>query len=209
MTTSDSGVNKDLGERIASFRNDVSLTQRELADKVGVKETTISYWETGRRGLDWLVKSKRLCRALKCTLNDLVTDENEKPSHEELIRMFESGELEEDVEDSEPFDLNTLDNNVDIGRNIARFRKESGLTQRELADKVGVKETVVSYWETGRRGLDWLVKSKRLCDALRCKLDELVVEKDEKPSYKELLARYLKKKKSEQKVKSKGQGIKT
>jgi transcriptional regulator with XRE-family HTH domain len=36
------------------------------------------------------------------------------------------------------------------GQRIARLRKEHGLTQKELADKIGITQTSVSDYETGR-----------------------------------------------------------
>ncbi len=37
-----------------------------------------------------------------------------------------------------------------IGQRIARLRKERGLTQKELAEKIGITQTLVSDYETGR-----------------------------------------------------------
>ena len=37
-----------------------------------------------------------------------------------------------------------------IGQFIAEMRKEQGLTQRELAEKLNVSDKVVSKWETGK-----------------------------------------------------------
>ena len=41
-----------------------------------------------------------------------------------------------------------------IAKNIATFRKKSGLTQKELAEMVGVKNTTVSVWESGSSAPD-------------------------------------------------------
>ena len=38
---------------------------------------------------------------------------------------------------------------MSIGENIARFRKEKGLTQAELGDMLGVSNQAVSKWELG------------------------------------------------------------
>lgn len=40
-------------------------------------------------------------------------------------------------------------NLTNIGKIIEKFRKEKGLTQRQLADKLGVSNTAVSKWENG------------------------------------------------------------
>jgi len=40
---------------------------------------------------------------------------------------------------------------TDLGRNIRRFREERGLTQEELAEKVGVGRPIISHYEIGRK----------------------------------------------------------
>jgi len=40
-------------------------------------------------------------------------------------------------------------NQIDIGVFIASCRKEKGLTQAQLADKLGLTDRAVSKWETG------------------------------------------------------------
>lgn len=40
-----------------------------------------------------------------------------------------------------------------IGERIARFRKERALTQKNLAKKIGITQTLVSDYETGRSHL--------------------------------------------------------
>ena len=37
---------------------------------------------------------------------------------------------------------------MSIGKNIARLRKEMGLTQGELGEKIGVSNQAVSKWES-------------------------------------------------------------
>lgn len=38
---------------------------------------------------------------------------------------------------------------MDIGKNIKRIRKEKGMTQRELAEKLGITQSLISAYETG------------------------------------------------------------
>lgn len=40
-------------------------------------------------------------------------------------------------------------NQIQIGRFIADCRKESNMTQRQIAEKLGITNRAVSKWETG------------------------------------------------------------
>lgn len=40
-------------------------------------------------------------------------------------------------------------NQIDIGKFIASCRKEKGLTQAQLAEKLNITDRAVSKWETG------------------------------------------------------------
>jgi len=55
------------------LREDVGLTQRQLADLLGVTTTTISAWENGRHEPRLtFAQTKLLTEVLKCSLDDLV-----------------------------------------------------------------------------------------------------------------------------------------
>lgn len=63
---------------------------------------------------------------------------------------------------------------------IAEFRKKRGLTQIELAEKLGTTQGALSSWETGRVSLtsDNLI---RLSEALNCSTDELLGLEEKEP----------------------------
>ncbi len=42
----------------------------------------------------------------------------------------------------------------EIAKNLLYYRKKAGLTQKELAEKLGVKNTAVSNWESGNNSVD-------------------------------------------------------
>lgn len=58
-------------------------------------------------------------------------------------------------------------------------RKSSGLTQKEVAEHVGVDQSAVSFWETGKNSprAAILVKLSKLYN---CTVDELLKEDGEK-----------------------------
>ena len=56
---------------------------------------------------------------------------------------------------------------------LKKLRKERGLTAVELAKAIGVKQSAVSLWESGKRfpRKDTL---KKLCEFFDCKVDDLM-----------------------------------
>ena len=60
-----------------------------------------------------------------------------------------------------------------LAGNIARYRKESGLTQEALADKLGITFQAVSKWETGQTVPDTMLLSA-LAQTLGISVDKLL-----------------------------------
>ena len=61
---------------------------------------------------------------------------------------------------------------MEIGNKISELRKKIGLSQEELADKVGVARQTISKWELGETSPD-LKQSKELSKIFKVSLDEL------------------------------------
>ena len=64
-----------------------------------------------------------------------------------------------------------------IGNQIKKNRKEKGLSQAELAEKVGVSDKKISKWETGI-ALPNLMDVRLLCDALDIRIDNLLSQEN-------------------------------
>ena len=62
---------------------------------------------------------------------------------------------------------------VKIGKFIATLRKEKGLTQQELAEKLGVSRQTISKWETAETVPD-IYEAKKLAKLYNLSLDELI-----------------------------------
>lgn len=60
-----------------------------------------------------------------------------------------------------------------IGNNIRTVRLAHNMTQKELAQKLNVKQTAVSYWETDKREPDFDT-IKRICDIFSITYNELL-----------------------------------
>lgn len=65
-------VKRKAKPRIAILRERAGLTQLELSRLVGVTESTIQNWESGRTGTDHIERIIRFCKALDCQVEDLI-----------------------------------------------------------------------------------------------------------------------------------------
>ncbi len=61
---------------------------------------------------------------------------------------------------------------MEIGKNIMDLRKKNGLSQEELAEKVGVARQTISKWELGETSPD-LKQAKEISKIFNVSLDEL------------------------------------
>lgn len=77
------------GKFIAAMRREKALTQRQLADALGISDKTVSKWETGK-GLPEVSLMLPLCEILNISVNELLsgqrlTEETYKQKAEENI----------------------------------------------------------------------------------------------------------------------------
>lgn len=61
---------------------------------------------------------------------------------------------------------------------IKKFREKAGITQMELAKKIGVNQTAISQWERGST-LPSASKLPLLASILSCTVDDLLRKEDE------------------------------
>ena len=78
---------------------------------------------------------------------------------------------------------------ITTGELIRDARKKANLTQKELAQKMGVVQTVVSEYETGKRKPKFSTLHK-IADALGCPELYLIGEDDKNDSYLRGLKQY-------------------
>ncbi|MBR3447620.1 MAG: helix-turn-helix transcriptional regulator [Oscillospiraceae bacterium] len=62
---------------------------------------------------------------------------------------------------------------IQIGKFIAACRKEKGMTQAQLAEKMGISDRAVSKWETGKNMPDSSIMLE-LCDELGITVNDLL-----------------------------------
>ena len=81
--------------------------------------------------------------------------------------------------------IGTKKTTVDVKRKakpmIASLREEAGLTQLQLSRVVGVTESTIQNWESGRTGTDQIERIIKFCKALNCKVEDLLEYIDESP----------------------------
>ena len=70
-----------------------------------------------------------------------------------------------------------------VGKNIAKIRKESGMTQEELAEKLNVTRQAVSSWERERTEPD-LATVQKAAEVFDIPAEELIYGVKEKSSVK-------------------------
>ena len=86
--------NKEFTERLKALRKKAGITQPELANLIGVHETTIRRWEAGNngRGLN-MDELKKIAQALNVSEDELL---NGKPSSNTWVLHVEMGDTKED-----------------------------------------------------------------------------------------------------------------
>ena len=67
---------KKVGAKVSHYRNEAGLSQKELADMIGVPQSTIARIEVGRQKQVRLEYLERIARVLNVTLHHLLEDEN-------------------------------------------------------------------------------------------------------------------------------------
>lgn len=65
----------------------------------------------------------------------------------------------------------------EIGSRIRCMRKAAGLTQAELAKRIGVSRQSVNKWESGTGTFMSTIHLERLAEALECGVDEILKKK--------------------------------
>lgn len=63
-----------MGEKLRRIRERKGMYQSELAEKLGVQQRDVSYWETGKR-LPSVLMLRKIAKILGCTMEDLVYDD--------------------------------------------------------------------------------------------------------------------------------------
>lgn len=154
------------GKKIKSIRNKSNLTQQELADLAGISLRALSNYEGGTR-VPPLEIMIRLAKALNVDIKDL-------DAKSPLVDYYD------DI----------------LGKKIKLYRKYKSLTQKQLADKIGVSEITIRRYESNQKEPkhNTLIK---IAEALDISIKELIDYDDIKTNNLAKLQRYYEQKKWE------------
>ena len=78
---------------------------------------------------------------------------------------------------------------IDVGKMIAKVRKDRGYSQQQLADKLNLSKQAVSNYETGKREPDY-VTLEAIADALNVPMTMLISPEDQERALNEIYATY-------------------
>lgn len=79
------------------------------------------------------------------------------------------------------YNMGEMDEKDVLAKNLIKYRKASGLTQIELAEKISYSDKAVSKWERGEGAPDVFVL-KSLSEIYQVSIDKLVKENPDKPA---------------------------
>lgn len=138
-----------IGEKIRKTRIEKGLTQKQLADRMGVTQSHVWQYENG------LVKPsdkqiKKFSDALGISVNELLSAEESNKTENKSSTMT-------------------------VGERIREIRQKAGLTQKQLADRMGVTPSHIGQYERGLRKPS-NEKIKKFADALNIPFEILLAD---------------------------------
>ena len=113
-------------EHLIFMRDNLDLSQRQIADKLGVSKSTYARWETGEKIIP-LIHLVNLCNLINISLDYAIglSDKKDKINNKVVL------------------------NKSKIGNNLKKIRVSNNLTQAEFADSINTTQSVISAYETG------------------------------------------------------------
>ena len=120
-------------EKIKFIREELEITQFELAEMIGCTRSAYSLWEINKNTIP-LVYLNKLSNVLNVNIDYLVDLSNEK-----VIK----------------FKKNVIDR-IDLGSKIKLARKSINYTQEKLASKLNTTHSVISAYESGKTAVPTL-----------------------------------------------------
>lgn len=121
----------EFGHRVRKRREELGISQQEIASCLGIDQAKVSLIERGARKVDLIKELPALARTLKCSMAALVHDDqsNTETAEEDPIRAliqqrfpgvkFEEFELRRIAQFLEPVLMTYVDSSPDLKKKIA------------------------------------------------------------------------------------------
>ena len=113
-------------EHLIFIRENLDLSQRELANKLKVSKSTYARWETAEKIIP-LIHLINLCNLSNTSLDYILGLYDRKDKVNKPIKL----------------------NKIKIGNNLKKIRTSNNLTQKQFADSINTTQSVISSYESG------------------------------------------------------------
>lgn len=156
---------KDPGELLHAFMENAGVSQKELAEILGVHETAVSHWRMSSALIspyhlgsiiETLQPPNKEAERFIIMVNPGIIERGNKAWLNRKIAAGSWNHINFPALDSTWLDKHPL--NLQAGLLLKAFRNRKRLSVRSLADRLGVSDSLVSHWETGIRAIPehWL-----------------------------------------------------
>ena len=142
-----------LNDRIKSMRISRGYTLSYVAEQLGIKEATMQRYESGEIKNIKHETIANLAEILNCSPVYLMGWENDNTSNTLTKKVFSVGEK--------------------FNENLKMAREQKNLTQKEVADSIGVAKSTYSLYESGEREPN-VQTIKKIADTLNVSAVELL-----------------------------------
>lgn len=139
-----------IGEKIKRMRTEKKMTQKQLADRMGVTSSHVWQYENDLINKPSSKQIKKFADALDISVNELLSDE-------------------------EGNKIKSTSGTMTVGERIREIRQQAGLTQSELANRMGVTPSHIGQYERGLRKPS-NEKIKKFADALNIPFEILIAD---------------------------------
>lgn len=119
-------------EKLKELRKEKGFTQQEVADICGVKQTVYAKWENAK--MKPIYENLSMLACIFDVSIDYLLSEYIEISKDKLLKLKTEGEKMKV-----------------FPQRLKELRLKKGLTQTELGEKVGVKQSTFTNWENGKR----------------------------------------------------------
>ena len=167
-------ANKELGNILKTLRNNCNLTQQQVADLLGLKnKSTLGSWETGKSEPNTYMFLE-ICKLynVQDIYKVFYSSYNTCNSHENILEKEKITDLSTNTETKVDYNISQI-----ISTNIIFYRKINGLTQKLLAQKLNVRNTTISNWETGANSID-ISNLHKICKIFNITMNDLCSERN-------------------------------